>query len=110
MTASFYASIAFALLVLASITGCNMVALIYTSSHWHIGGVVVAILATAAAYWSQCQYTQAGWFRDEFERLGPSFSGIQASADKAEMMGQVFQFVSMGLVVAALVCFVWGLL
>ena len=110
MGPSFIASIAFALLVLSSAIGCNMVALIYTSSHWHVAGVVAAILATAAAYWSQCQYTSAGWFRAEFERLGPSMTGIQASADKAEMMGQVFQFVSMGLVVAALVCFVWGLL
>ena len=106
---SFFATIAFALMALFCTFTANVLMLVFTNSRWHLSGVVVSILAIAASYWSQHHYTSAGWFRAEFERLGPSMVGLQASAERAESMGVLFQYVAVAFLVAALVSFVMGL-
>lgn len=105
----FLATIAFALLVLFATFIANLTVLVFTNSMWHITGVVSAILATAASYWSQHHYTSAGWFRAELSSA-PALTAYQAAAEKAESMGVLFQYVAIIFLVIALVAFVMGLL
>lgn len=59
MPLSFLATIIFAVLVIAGSFIANLVVLVFTNSQWHVSGVILAIVAAAASYWAQHNFTAA---------------------------------------------------
>ncbi|WGH28237.1 hypothetical protein 10KY502B_gene0037 [Xanthomonas phage 10KY502B] len=108
MNLSFLATIAFAILVIVGAFLANLVVLVFTNSQWHVSGVVLSIMAAAASYWAQHNFTaSAGYTQDVL--VNPGLTGLHAAADRAEALGVGFQYLAIGLLVAAVVCFWLGL-
>lgn len=108
MNLSFIATIVFAALTIAGVFLANLVVLVFTSSQWHVSGVLAAIGAAAASYWAQHHFTAATVARHQLLVM-PSLTGYQAAADRAEGYGVIFQLVAIGLLAASAGCFWIGM-
>lgn len=108
MPLSFLATIAFAILVIAGSFIANLVVLVFTNSQWHMSGVIAAIVAAAASYWAQHNFTAAAGYRDEL-LASPALTGLAAAADRAEALGIGFQYVAIALLTGSVACFWLGL-
>lgn len=113
MSHSFLATIAFAILVIVGSFLANLVVLVFTSSQWHVSGVVLAIAAAAASYWAQNSFTVAGYSREAIHQLPTMTAGaIQAAneaAVRSESFGNLFQLVAIAFLVASVACFWLGM-
>lgn len=110
MNLSFLATIVFATLVLAGTFLANLVVLVFTNSQWHASGVVLSIMAAAASYWAQSQFTVAGLMRDDnAAAVSIQAMHLASTIDRTEGCGNAFQFVAIALLVGALACFWLGL-
>lgn len=107
MKLSFLATIAFAILVIAGAFIANLVVLVFTNSQWHVSGVVLSIMAAAASYWAQHNFTASAGYRQEL-LTSPGLTGLHAAADRAESLGVGFQYLAIALLVAAVACFWLG--
>lgn len=108
MPLSFIATIAFALLVIAGSFIANLVVLVFTNSQWHVSGVIAAIIAAAASYWAQHNFTAAAGYREEL-LVSPSLNGLAAAADRAESLGVGFQYLAIALLAGSVACFWLGM-
>lgn len=111
MNQSFIATIMFAALAIAGTFLANLVVLVFTASQWHVSGVVLAIIAAGATYWAQHSFTQAGYYRAEFD-LPATADRLQAlgeSMDRAEAFGVAFQYLAIALIAASVACFWLGM-
>lgn len=110
MQQSFIATIAFALMVIAGAFLANLIVLVYTSSQWHVSGVLLAGAAAAMAYWGQHQFTASAGYSIEHAQQGASALGdLAMRADSAEFRGMVFQVLGIACTVASYVCFWAGM-
>lgn len=113
MPFSFLATIAFALLAIGGIFTANLVVLVFTNSQWHVAGVIAAILAAAASYWAQHQYSVAAISRDEsLDVVRHSIARLQGYAEmasKAEALGGYFQLAAVVAAVIGAACFWAGM-
>lgn len=108
MNMSFLANIAFTILVIVGAFLANLVVLVFTNSQWHVSGVLLAIVAAAASYWAQHNYTAAAIAEQQL-LVTPGLTAYQGIADKAEGFGQVFQLVAIACLVGPAACFWLGM-
>lgn len=101
MSASFLATIAFAIVALGMIFLANLVALVFTGSQWHVAGVVCPVLSAAGSYWAQHLYTQAAIARAE--------AGFPAVIQAMEVGGYRCQLVAVVVAAAGVVAFFLGM-
>lgn len=111
MNLSFLATIAFAILAIAAAILANLVVLVFTASQWHVWGVLFGIFAAGAAYASQMNFTQAAVSFEAWQVSGiaQSLSPEFTAYTRGETIGRWLQFVSLGAVLASLICFRTGM-
>ena len=112
MNLSFLATILFAAMAIAGAFLANLVVLVFTNSHWHGYGVVLAIAAAGASYWAQHNFTNAGYNRDDL--AGGQLQAVAAQAaneimQRSEQMGVVFQLAAVAMLVLSVAFFWLGL-
>ena len=113
MNLSFLATILFAAMAIAGAFLANLVVLVFTNSHWHGYGVILAIAAAGASYWAQHNFTNAGYHRDDLARTG-QLQAVAAQAaneimQRSEQMGVVFQLAAVVMIVLSVAFFWLGL-
>lgn len=109
MNLSFLATIAFALLAIAGAFIANLVVLVFTNSHWHLSGVILAIVAAGLSYWAQHCFTAAGYARDVAEAATQDSVRFQSSVEamnRSESFGVAFQYGALAALAASVAC-VW---
>lgn len=111
MNNSFIATIAFAILAIGAAILANLVVLVFTASQWHVWGVLLGILAAGAAYASQMNFTSAAISFEAWQVSGvaQSLSSDFTAYTRGETVGRWLQFVSLGAVLASLICFRTGM-
>lgn len=108
MNLSFLATMAFAILVIVGAFLANLVVLVFTNSQWHVSGVVLSILAAAASYWAQHNFTASAGYAQEL-LVSPGLTGLHAAADRDESLGVAFQYVAIACLVASVASFWLGM-